>query len=206
MIRNLIPISPNMAIKAIGADAYRDYGGWLLSSRSWNLKHIPAAPVWAADNDCFSDWNPVRFTRFLKRIQGQPNCLFVNAPDVVCNAKATLARFAEWQPVIASYGLPVAFTLQNGVTPCDVPWQDISALFIGGDTRFKFSRGVKEIIQIAKRRGLWVHNGRVNSGRRINYSNHIACDSFDGLSYKYSVNIKHDLMYQQHVQRGLPCF
>lgn len=206
MIRNMVPVNPALTTAAIGHDAYQQYCGWLISSRSWTLSRLPDAPVWAADNDCFSDWNPVRFTRFLKRIQGIPNCKFVNAPDVVCDHAATLARFAEWHPVIKAHDLPVGFVLQNGVTLDTVPWDSIDALFIGGDTRFKFTHTVQEIVREGKRRGLWVHNGRVNSGRRITYSIHIGCDSFDGTSYKYSVNIKHDLQYMQTIQRGLPCF
>lgn len=211
MIRNLIPVNPAIAIGAMGYEAYRQYGGWLISSRSRVLKHLSDAPVWAADNDCFSDWNPTRFERFLGRVEGMPNCLFVNAPDVVCDAAATLERFEDWQPVIAGYGLPVAFTLQNGIQTCDVPWDRIQAVFIGGDTLFKFSRVVKEIAWVAKRRGLWIHMGRVNSGIRIQHSAAIGCDSFDGLSYKYSVNIAHDLRYQKlpkptHSQRIFPCF
>lgn len=207
MIRNLIPISPHLAIKAIGEDAYRDYGGWMLSSRSWNLKRIPEASVWAADNDCFSDWQPKRFTRFLKRIEGLSGCLFVNAPDVVGDAAATLARFEEWQPVIAAHNLPVGFVLQNGITIDTVPWDRISAVFIGGDTLFKFSKLVHEIAQEARRGGYHVHMGRANSGVRIRHSAAIGCHSFDGTSYKWSKNIRHDLQYQKqpvqtHIQRS----
>lgn len=206
MIRNLIPINPQMAIAAIGQEAYTDYGGWLISPRSRDLSTLHLAPVWAADNDCFSSWDSGRFKAFLERIAGIEGCLFVNCPDVVQDHRTTLRRFERWHGAIARYSLPVAFTLQNGVTSSEVPWQQINAVFIGGDTRFKFSDTVRGLVREARERGKWVHNGRVNSRRRIHYSAAIGCHSFDGTSYLYSVNIKSSLPAQIYQQKELPCF
>ena len=110
-------------------------------------------------------------------------CVFVNAPDVVRDHKATLKRFKVWERMIHNMGFPVAFTLQNGCTVGGVPWKQCEALFIGGDTQFKYTKEVREIIKEALRRGMWVHNGRVNTPERIKYSRVIGCTSFDGTGY-----------------------
>lgn len=88
--------------------------------------------------------------------------------------------FRAWISTYHALGYPAAFVLQNGVTGRDVPWDSVEAIFIGGDTAFKFSDTVREIVTEAKRRGKWVHMGRVNSARRIQYAQSIGCNSFDG--------------------------
>src|SRR5438132_1322729 len=44
----------------------------------------------ACDNGAYRGFEPERFRRLLKRIAGQPRCLFVVCPDVVADARATL--------------------------------------------------------------------------------------------------------------------
>lgn len=205
MIRNLIPLYPRLAIPALGQEDYARYGGLLISPTRPAVGLWSLAPVFAADNDCFSQkgFSPVKFIRLLKTISGVPNCLFVNAPDVVCDARATLERFEEWQPIISDHGLPVGFVLQNGITAEMIPWERIDALFIGGDTRFKFTPLVQQLVKMGKERGKWIHNGRVNSGRRIIYSASIGCDSFDGTGFLKTRLIQRCLQYQKKIQRSL---
>lgn len=89
---------------------------------------------------------------------------------------------------LGSRALNRAFVLQNGIEEVWQQhgertfhdWEDIEALFIGGDTRFKFSPIIAEIVQTARRRGVWIHMGRVNSVRRLEYACAIGCDSCDG--------------------------
>jgi len=38
----------------------------------------------------------------------------------------------------------------------------------------------RELVREAKRRGKWVHMGRVNSLKRLQYATSIGCDSADG--------------------------
>lgn len=138
---------------------------------------------WAADNGCWTEYNPAAILRMLEKYRGLPNCLWINAPDVVGNHKATLFMFWIWQPIIRAYGFPVAFTLQNGVTLDEVPFDYCDALFIGGDNQFKYSSLVREIVSEAKRRGKWVHGGRVNTPGRITYYKSIGVDTFDGTGF-----------------------
>jgi hypothetical protein len=147
---------------------------------------IPETPrlgfLWAADNDAFSGFDTNRYLKMLDKCEGVPGCLFVTVPDVVGDHAATLERFDVWRPVLYHYDLPAAFVAQNGCDLTLVPWDDITTVFIGGDTEWKLGDDARWIVDEGKRRGKWVHMGRVNSHRRIKYANAIGCDSVDGSS------------------------
>jgi hypothetical protein len=64
-----------------------------------------------------------------------------------------------------------------------VPWDRISALFLGGSTHFKLGPDGARAAREAKRRGLWLHMGRVNTANRARYAATIGCDSFDGSKF-----------------------
>lgn len=53
-------------------------------------------------------------------------------------------------------------------------------MFIGGSTEWKLSEEAAELGREAKRRGKWLHMGRVNSLTRLRIASHIGCDSVDG--------------------------
>jgi hypothetical protein len=139
--------------------------------------------LWAADNDC---WNggldePL-FRLMLEQSEGATGCLFVAAPDVVGDSETTLDWFDEWVNVIASHGFPVALVLQDGMTPEDVRWLEVDAVFIGGTTEWKLSLDAYRIVDRAKDQGKWVHMGRVNTRRRLKVAKAWGCDSVDGTS------------------------
>jgi hypothetical protein len=155
--------------------------GRLISPRSGNA--IRPGERWAADNDAFLAWDEARFVKMLNRIDGKPGCLFVAAPDVVADARATLSRFWDWWYEIAGRGLPVALVGQDGAEGMDLPWDAIDALFIGGSTEWKLSAAAEVLAAEAKSRGKWVHMGRVNSRRRLRHAMEIGCDSIDGTGF-----------------------
>lgn len=93
--------------------------------------------------------------------------LFAVAPDVVGDARATYERSLPWLPVIRDLGFPAAYVAQDGQETFDPPWDDMDCLFIGGSTEWKLSDHVPPLVAEAKRRGKWVHAGRVNSARRF---------------------------------------
>lgn len=187
MIHNLVSTAPVRVLKHLSVADYRQYSGMLTSPRNGYppTRALEVGALWAADNDCFVEYNPHRIKAALERWQQYSSqcCLFFNAPDVVGDATATLKLFEEWQSVITSYGYPVAFTLQNGMEDYEMPWERIQAVFIGGSTEFKFSDYVRSTVAEARDRGCWIHNGRVNSMTRITYSLSIGCNSFDGTNY-----------------------
>lgn len=172
----------------------RHYGA-LLSPSAGNRdslqKCISRGLPWAADNGCFVGYDAHGIQRLVNELEDMPGCAFFNAPDsfdrsAMCgDAKKTLQMFREWQPRIDNAGLPVALTLQNGITASMLRpfWDDLQAVFIGGDTPFKYSDLVRDLVAEANSRGKWVHMGRVNSARRILYAQAIGCTSFDGTGF-----------------------
>jgi hypothetical protein len=142
----------------------------------------PGVP-WAADNAAFSGFDAPAFLALLAKLAGRPDCRFVACPDVVGDAAATLTSFALWQPLVTSLGLPVALVAQDGLTGQAVPWDRIEALFVGGSTDWKVGERAAELVREAKRRGLWVHFGRVNTRKRFRHAFRLGCDSVDGSGF-----------------------
>lgn len=115
-------------------------------------------------------------------------CLFVTVPDVlrwvtledgrripIGDAEATLARYAGLVDVVRGAGLPAALVAQDGLDfDADgvyagaerVAWEDIDAVFVGGSDDYKLGEDAARLCREARRRGLWVHVGRVNSRKR----------------------------------------
>lgn len=153
----------------------------------------PDGVTWCADNGCFSDrWDEAKWWAFLTdNAHHADSCLFAVAPDVVGDAAATLAKSAPWLPQIRALGYPVALVAQDGLESLPVPWDDFDCLFIGGTTEWKLGHHARDIAAEAKRRGKWVHMGRVNSERRFRYAAAIGCDSADGtyLTFGPDVNL-----------------
>lgn len=145
----------------------------------------------AADNGCFSErWTADGWWRWLER---EPTvALFAVVPDVVGDHAGTLDRWAEYAAPVAGLGHTPAFVLQDGLSSlADVPWDEAGAIFVGGSTEFKLGPIAAAACREGKRRGLWVHCGRVNSGRRCMYAASLGCDSVDGtfLSFAPDENI-----------------
>lgn len=137
---------------------------------------------WAADNEAYArGFDPASFRRMLRNLRGVDGCLFVAAPDVVGQWRKTRERFDEWRPELD--GQPVAYVLQDGQPGADVPWAELGALFVGGSTDYKLGVEAERLVREAKRRGLWVHMGRVNTRRRFDYARAIGCDSVDGSKF-----------------------
>lgn len=138
--------------------------------------------LWAADNDAFNGFHEQRYLDMLDKLEGVPGCLFVTCPDVVGDADATFTLYLKWSRQILGRKLPLGYVAQDGATIDTLPWNGISALFVGGSTEFKLSDDARLLVKEAQQRGLWVHMGRVNTWRRIEYANAIGCDSVDGTS------------------------
>ncbi|NIV38563.1 MAG: hypothetical protein GWN58_56855 [Anaerolineae bacterium] len=138
---------------------------------------------WAYDNECFGDsFDPRRFLDGIQRLAAseyREDCLFVVAPDVVGDARATLHLYGEWEHRIKATSFPVAFVAQDGQEALDFPLA-FDWLFIGGTTEWKLSDAADECIRRAKRLGKPVHVGRVNSIKRIRHFQIMEVDSVDG--------------------------
>lgn len=147
--------------------------------------HVPEDSWWAMDNACFNhpdDFNFDRFERSLKARMAYAGdrLLFVVTPDVPFDADGTIRRFEEYKDRMKKLGAPVAFVTQDGMQLEDLPWNDFDAMFVGGSTVWKTGTESGALIREAKRRGKWVHMGRVNSLRRLYVAESMGCDSVDG--------------------------
>ena len=139
--------------------------------------HAAGIPM-VADTRAFVDFQPDMYRQMLERMEESgAEFLWCCVPDVVGDAETTMKWFHEWRHEIR---FPLAFVLQDGQTVERVPWDEIVAVFIGGTTAWKFSDEVRELVAEGKRRGKWIHMGRVNTYRRAVYAKSIGCDSVDG--------------------------
>jgi len=158
--------------------------GLMLTPQKNNERQIRQYDTWAADNGCFTQGDRFSlpgYLAWLKRLRPyQRNCQFAVAPDVVGDARATIARSLPVLPQIRALGYPAAFVAQDGLEDLDVPWDAFDVLFIGGGTEWKLSDAAASVVSDAKRRGLWAHMGRVNSLKRLRAAQGMGCDSCDG--------------------------
>lgn len=147
---------------------------------------LPERAFYGADNGKFSEkgWpGHAKWFAFLEKTAaryGTELCLWATAPDVVCDAPATLDESLPWLPRIRGLGLPAAFVAQDGSEDGLIPWGEFDVLFLGGSDAWKLGAGARLVTREAKRRGMWVHMGRVNSRQRLRYADLIGCDSVDG--------------------------
>jgi hypothetical protein len=148
---------------------------------------------WAADNDALRGVQPDELLALWDRIAAadRTRLLWVTAPDAVIQTEqgprgsweGTLWLFRCWLPALRKRGLPPAIVAQDGATEDTVPWDDISALFVGGSTAWKLSEAAATLIRAARARGVWVHVGRLNTVRRWRHFEPLEIDSFDGTQF-----------------------
>lgn len=133
------------------------------------------------DNGAYARFDAKGFTSLLARHHhARERCVFVAAPDVICNARRTLEVFRYWQPILARDAWPVALVIQDGIQELDIPWHLLKAVFIGGSDDFKLGRDAVDVIRAAQAMGKWVHIGRINSPHRADKFTVLRADSCDG--------------------------
>ncbi|GAB4440298.1 MAG: hypothetical protein OHK0015_36120 [Chloroflexi bacterium OHK40] len=166
--------------------------GRLIQPRSWNRVDAVARSgmAWGADNDALAGVKPDAYLAILDAIARAPReqLKFVATPDAVERTAAgiigswegTLWLWRCWRPALMHRGLPAAIVLQDGATPDSVPWDELSAVFVGASTQWKLSRSAELLVRMARARGLWVHVGRVNTMKRVARVEAMGADSFDG--------------------------
>jgi len=152
--------------------------GQLLTPLTRYKLRDPTRP-WAIDCGGFSELDIPAYRALLAReSHHKKNCLFVAAPDVVGCARRTLEVFDHWSPQLE--GWKKALVVQDGQEHLPIPWDRISAIFIGGSTDWKGSEHVVHIIKAAKAMEKHVHAGRVNGERRFKHFEELGVDTCDG--------------------------
>jgi hypothetical protein len=177
---------------------YRDRFGYMLNvNRAIGKERAAVRYPWMLDNGAFSEtWNEEVWRRRLEQLsEYNATCIAAVVPDVLADAKATLDRWYQYAPIVFATGYNAAFVAQDGATIDTIPWHQINVLFIGGTTDYKLHHAWPVITE-AKRRGLWLHVGRVNSIRRIR--TFCIADSVDGttLSIEPSTRKQENLIWE----------
>lgn len=165
--------------------------GWLVSPHVYRTMRCRKAPFWpwieyAIDNEAFPAWQNGRpwdegaFFELLQETKKETNApMWVVVPDVVANPEETKRNWQIYADRVAAFGWPLAFAVQNGMGPKDVP-SDADVIFVGGSDADNWKW---------KSAPMWcehfprVHIGRVNSARLVRYSEKIGAESVDGTSW-----------------------
>lgn len=174
-----------------------------------NNRDVPDGMPWVADcglKVAISP-DPSEVERYLRWLDGldRDGHLFAVAPDVLGDAEACWRRSAPLLPRIRGLGFRVGFVAQDGFDPDAVDWDAFDALFIGGaplsgprdmPTNERRRRVALEwkrseaggyaAISEGKRRGKWVHVGRVNGGPFLRNLAAAGADSADGTNLTWN--------------------
>lgn len=141
--------------------------------------------TFAIDNGCFKSFNKDNWLRILDRERPhQARCEFVAIPDVVGCSHRTMALFEYYRRFYEQElrGYRLAYVLQDGQE--ELPLRRILPLvhyvFVGGTNAFKLGEDVKPLINLAQRKDVKVHVGRINSKERYDKFKSLGCDSCDG--------------------------
>lgn len=158
--------------------------GLLISPDGW--RRSPDYLPYALDNGCFTEWNPGKFFGMLKQaIQMNHQPMWVCVPDAVGDRHTTLERWYLHHERIKDMGFSLAFVVQDGMTPGDVPSQ-AKCCFVGGTTEWKLEKA-GEFKGVCER----LHIGRVNTLKRIQWAESIGADSVDGTGFFRGRDKKH---------------
>ena len=150
--------------------------GHLYSPDGWHnpRKWMP----YALDNGAFTGFNERAFFGMLEKakLSGfKPR--WVAVPDVVSDREGTLRAWETYWQRVADYGWPLAFVVQDGMTPKDVP-EDAAVVFVGGSMGWK-CQTLEEWCRSFDR----VHIGRINTERLLWVCHDAGAESVDGTGW-----------------------
>lgn len=139
---------------------------------------------YALDNDAYGaftqgrEWDEAAWLVLLEwaRISGQAP-LWVLVPDVVGDRLRTLRKWEMYHHVLRLYGWPLAFAVQDGMEPRDVP-SGADVVFVGGSTDFKWSTYRDWCATFPR-----VHIGRVNTYGQLCKCAQAGAESVDGTGW-----------------------
>jgi len=170
-----------------------NYEFWQLRTpaRYNNLAGVP----YGIDNGCYVGFREKEFFKLVDEVRDGEHQIdfirpkFVCAPDIVGDATRTLDLYDYFKRKLI--GLPVCLVLQDGIGNHRIPWDELSAVFVGGSDTFKTSTEAMNACKVARMLGKWVHVGRVNSEARARWWKDMA-DSCDGSGVTRWADTKYD--------------
>ncbi len=178
----VMPANNSSGIVHYLAGCYPGKLGWMFSPGGF--KEPRAWLPYAVDNGKFSQWSSgstwveSEFIALLDRCRiSQFKPIWVAVPDEVANREETLNLWNQWESGLRIYGWPLAFVVQDGMTPSDVP-DNADVVFIGGSTTWKW-RNAALFCSIFPR----VHVGRVNWIDKLEFCEEIGAESCDGTGF-----------------------
>lgn len=142
---------------------------------------------WALDNGAWSafqqqtPFDEDAFSRAIDKV-GE-GCDWYVLPDIVAGGMASLELSLKWLDRLRDLPERALIAVQDGITVEDVRdyLGPMVGLFIGGSTAWKLAT-LDAWGALARRKGCYLHVGRVNSLKRINACAQIGANSFDGTS------------------------
>lgn len=149
--------------------------GYLFSPKGWFTPNYYMP--YALDNGCFTNWDEEAFFDMLYKTKGFHKPLWVCCPDAVADAELTLKRWHQYSKRILDLNFRIAFVIQDGMEPQDVP-DEAYAVFVGGSTDWKL-KNAERFNRVAP----WFHIGRVNTIKRLYWAERIKADSVDGTGF-----------------------
>jgi len=179
-IRMLVMVANNTGVKV----------GYLAGKFKGKIGHLysPGAQTgpyeflaFGLDNGAFGhddDWDEDGWIELLDwALLGGQRPLWCLVPDMVGNRAETLRRWESYSPIALKYGWPLAFAVQDGMTPKDVP-DNASVVFVGGSTKWKWQTMAMWCREFRR-----VHIGRVNTYRRLWDCHDAGAESVDGTGW-----------------------
>ena len=156
--------------------------GHLYSPGGWS-NPVPWLPF-ALDNGAFvafknkTEWDADKFLTMCDKTLSAPTPpRWVLVPDVVCDRVATIERWCEWSEKLRRFKWPMAFAVQDGMTPDDVP-KSAEVVFVGGSTEWKRSTIHRWVGSFRR-----VHVGRINTIDWLIYCERMGVESVDGTGW-----------------------
>lgn len=156
--------------------------GWIFSPGGF--KEPRAWLPYVVDNGKYAtwengkEWSEESFFNLLDRCQlskYKPD--WVAVPDEVADKEKTLWLWNQYERRIRQYKFRLAFVVQDGMTPNDVP-ESADVVFVGGTTKWKW-RNVALFCATFPR----VHVGRVNWVDKLEYCERVGAESCDGTGF-----------------------
>lgn len=156
--------------------------GWMLSPGGWRTpaNWMPYAidngafPVWEKGHK----WDEREFYAHCQRIVGMTHKpLWIAVPDVVADREETIKSWWRHCSQVERYCPRLAFVVQDGMTPDDVP-PNCDVVFVGGTTEWKWST-----LRMWSENFPRVHVGRVNTERMLWMAHDCGAESCDGTGW-----------------------
>lgn len=159
--------------------------GLLLGPSYYSKTPIDPWMPFALDNDAFASWQhkkPWSFDAWFNMLEKvrllyprRPQWVLV--PDVVGNREQTIANWETYATTAMILKSPLAFAVQDGMTPDDVP-NNAAVVFVGGTDGWKFRNLTMWTTHFPR-----VHCGRVNSPEMFLRCEELGCESIDGTGW-----------------------